>query len=204
MNVRRFTVSLLAAAGLAITCPAAASAQQPGDGNMASAQWEEFSCIYTSLIGLDDDAYFSVVEAYMQELTEGDLYEEALTAIMPAVEDCSSEFDWSDEEQEIAMTMGIAGTVADALEGYLLDEGYSEEELDDIISLVDTISDDEVFAFIADDWRRDDDFLAGMSVHLAGKGVSGDEVLVDHCMVLLETYLIGMFQAEKWMDLQDS
>lgn len=204
MNIRRFTVSLLAAAGLAITCPAAANAQQPGGGDMASAQWDEFSCIYTSLIGLDDDAYYSVVDAYMQELTDGDLYEEAVTAIMPAVEDCSAEFGWSDEEQEIAMTMGIAGTVADALEGYLLDEGYSEEELDDIISLVDTISDDEVFAFIADDWRRDDAFLAGMSAHLAGKGVSGDEVLVDHCMVLLETYLIGMFQAEKWMDLQDS
>lgn len=204
MNFRRWTVSLLAAAGLAITSAAGAHAQQPGDAPMSSEVWDEFSCIYSELILLEDDAYFAVVDSYILELTEGDLYEEAITAIMPAVESCADSFSWSAEHQEIAMTMGIAGTVADAIEGYLLEEGFSEEELDEIISLVDTISDDEVYAFIGEDWRRDDAFRDGIAVHLAGKGVSGDEEMIEHCMVLLETYLIGMFQAERWMDLTES
>jgi hypothetical protein len=200
MSIRRWAVSLLAAAGLAITSAASAHAQ---DGALTGEAWDEFACIYTELLTLDDDAYFAVVDSYMLELTEGDTYEEAIMAIMPAVEGCSDDYGWAAEHQEIAMTMGIAGTVADALEGYLLEEGFTEEELDDIISLVDTISDDEVFAFIGEDWRRDDAFRASIANHLAGKGVSGDDELVEHCMVLLETYLIGMFQAERWMDLTD-
>ncbi len=203
MTIRRWAVSLLAAAGLAITSAASAQAQ-PGDGGMSTEAWDEFSCIYSELILLDDDAYFAVVDSYMLELTEGDLYEEAITAIMPAVEACADDYGWLAEHQEIAMTMGIAGTVADAIEGQLLEEGFTEAELDDIISLVDTISDDEVFAFISEDWRRDEDFKEGIAIQLAGKGVSDDEELVDTCMVLLETYLIGMYQAERWLDITDS
>lgn len=202
MTIRRWVVSLLAAAGLAIASAATAHAQQ--DDGMSSETWDEFSCIYTELLLLEDDAYFAVVDAYMLELTEGDQYEEAISAIMPAVEGCSDDYGWLAEHQEIAMTMGIAGTVADAIEGYLLEEGFTEEELDEIISLVDTISDDEVFAFIGEDWRRDEDFKESIAMQLADMGVSGDDELVDNCMVLLETYLIGMFQAERWMDLADS
>lgn len=202
MNIKRWAVSLLAAAGLAISSAASAHAQQ--DGVMSTEVWDEFSCIYTELLLLEDDAYFAVVDAYILELTEGDQYEEAISAIMPAVEGCSDDYGWAAEHQEIAMTMGIAGTVADAIEGYLLEEGFTEEELDEIISLVDTISDDEVFAFIGEDWRRDEDFKESIAMQLADMGVSGDDELVDNCMVLLETYLIGMFQAERWMDLTDS
>lgn len=203
MTIRNWAVSLLAAAGLAIGSAASAHAQ-PGDGGMSTEAWDEFSCIYSELLLLEDDAYFAVVDSYMLELTEGDTYEDAITAIMPAVEGCSDDYGWLAEHQEIAMTMGIAGTVADAIEGYLLEEGFTEEELDEIISLVDTISDDEVFAFIGEDWRRDEDFKESIAMQLAEMGVSGDDALVDHCMVLLETYLIGMFQAERWMDLTDS
>jgi hypothetical protein len=204
MNFRRWTVSLLAAAGLAIMSAWGAHAQQPGNGGMSDDEWTEFSCIYSELMLLEDDAYFAVVDSYVFELTEGDLYEDAVTAIMPAVEGCADDYGWLAEHQEIAMTMAIAGTVADAIEGWFIDEGYSDEEIDDIIGLVDVISDEEVFVFLTEDWRRDDEFVAGIELQLKTVGLDGDTGMVDMGMVLLETYLIGMFQAERWMDLTAS
>lgn len=204
MNLRRWAVSLLAAAGLAVTLAAGASAQETDDTNlMQGDEWGEFSCVYSSIMETDDDEYFAVVNAYMSQLTEGQAYEEALDVIMYAVEACSVEHGWTPDEVEIAMTMGVAGTVADAIEGFLLDEGFSEGDIDEIIALVDIMSDDEVYAFAASDWRKDEDFKAGIAGYLADIGIDDVSDYAADCMVLIETYVIGMFQAEIWMDLQD-
>ncbi|MEZ6031230.1 MAG: hypothetical protein R3C46_15990 [Hyphomonadaceae bacterium] len=202
MNFRRWAVSLLAATGFVIATTAQASAQTNGR-DMGDAEGEEFACVYSALMDLDDDAYFNVVDAYITEVTEGDLYESAVSVIMPVVEDCADQHNWSSDQQEIAMTMGIAGTVADAIESYFLDEGFTDDDLDDIISLVDTMPDEDVYNFLAEDWRRNADFKQTVTAHLKGKGVEGDAELVERGMVLLESYLIGMYQGEKWLALKD-
>lgn len=212
MGFRNWALATLAGAVVAsasLAMPGAAHAQQDqplatGASLMDEAEWEEFSCIYSELMVLEDDEYFDVVDAYILESTEGELYERALDALMPAVEFCSEEHVWSADEQEIAMTMGIAGTVADALEGELLASGLSEEELDEVIALVDEMSDDDLYMFIAEDWRRDEDFMDRMAIELIARGAPDDEDGIAQAIVLIEAYLIGMFQAERWLDVRDS
>lgn len=212
MGLMNWAVALLAGAGFvsaSLAMPAAAYAQQAeplatGSSLMDADEWDELSCIYTELMVLEDDEYFDVVDAYILESTEGDLYESALDALTPAAELCADEFAWSAEEQEIAMTMGIAGTVADALEGELLASGLSEEELDELISLVDEMSDDDLVMFIAEDWRRDQDFMDRMAIELIARGAPDDEDGIAQAIVLIEAYLIGMFQAERWLDVRAS
>lgn len=207
MGFRKLTAALVAGAGLVaatLAAPAAAYAQPGGSGMMSTAEWDEFSCIYTELMVLEDDEFYDVVDAYILEATEGDLYERALAALLPAVESCTDTHEWSEDEQEIAMTMGIAGTVADAMEGELLAAGLSEEELDEVIALVDEMSDDDVYMFLAEDWRRDEEFLERMGDDLIARGAPEDDDGVSQAIVLLEAYLIGMFQAERWLDISDS
>ncbi|OYX49342.1 MAG: hypothetical protein B7Y90_08035 [Alphaproteobacteria bacterium 32-64-14] len=207
MDFRKWTAALVAGAGLVaatLAAPATAYAQPGGTGAMDPDEWDEFSCIYTELMVLEDDEFYDVVDAYILEATEGDLYERALEALMPAVESCTDTHEWSADEQEIAMTMGIAGTVADALEGELLAAGLSEDELDDMIALVDEMSDDDVYMFLAEDWRRDEEFLERMGDDLVARGAPDDDDGISQAIVLIETYLIGMFQAERWLDVRDS
>ena len=207
MDFRKWTAALVAGAGLVavtLAAPATAYAQPGGSGAMSTAEWDEFSCIYTELMVLEDDEFYDVVDAYILEATEGDLYERALEALMPAVESCTDTHEWSADEQEIAMTMGIAGTVADALEGALLEAGVSEDDLDEMIALVDEMSDDDVYMFLAEDWRRDVEFLDRIGNDLIARGAPDDQDGVSQAIVLIETYLIGMFQAERWLDISDS
>ena len=207
MGFRKLTAALVAGAGLVaatLAAPSAAYAQPGGSGVMSTAEWDEFSCIYTELMVLEDDEFYDVVDAYILEATEGDLYERALEALMPAVESCTDTHEWSADEQEIAMTMGIAGTVADALEGELLAAGLSEGDLDKMIALVDEMSDDDVYMFLAEDWRRDVEFLDRIGNDLIARGAPDDQDGVSQAIVLIETYLIGMFQAERWLDISDS
>ncbi len=204
MNIRRMAVSLLAAAGLAVALAGGASAQQPGGGIQGEA-WEEFSCVYTSLMVLDDEPYFAIVDSYISQLTEGDEYEAAIEVILPALEECAAQYDWTAEQGEAAMTMGVAGVVADAIEGYLVDvEGFTNEDIDNIIALIDTMSDEEVFTLADGQWRGDKEFIAVIAGHLAGIGIEGDDALISDCATLLETYVIGMFQTDAWMDMEES
>jgi len=203
MDFRNLATALFAGAGLVamtLGAPSAAFAQPTGTGGLEKAEWDELSCIYTELMVLEDEEFYDVVDAYILESTEGDLYESALAAITPAVDFCTEEHEWSEAEQEIAMTMGIAGTVADALEGDLLASGVSEEDLDEMLALVDEMSDDDLVMFLAEDWRRDEEFMDRMAIELLARGAPDDDDGLAQAIVLLEAYLIGMFQAERWMD----
>ena len=133
MTLRHWAASLLAAAGFAMitVAPSHAQALSPDDP-----AWAELTCVYTALMDADDDAYFAVVDAYITEATEGDLFEQAATIIESATADCSSQHSWNADQEEVAITMGVAGTVADAVEGWFIDEGYSDEEIDAIIALI--------------------------------------------------------------------
>lgn len=201
MTLRHWAASLLAAAGFAMitVAPSHAQALSPDDP-----AWAELTCVYTALMDADDDAYFAVVDAYITEATEGDLFEQAATIIESATADCSSQHSWNADQEEVAITMGVAGTVADAVEGWFIDEGYSDEEIDAIIALVETISDEDVVSFLAEDWRRDEEFLAGIEAQLKEVGLDGDTGLMDMGLILLETYLIGMFQSENWVEVSGS
>jgi hypothetical protein len=201
MTLRHWAASLLAAAGFAMTTAAPSHAQAPSPDDPA---WAELTCIYTALMDADDDAYFAVVDAYITEATEGDLFEQAATIIETATVACTEKHDWNADQEEVAITMGVVGTVADAVEGWFIDEGYSDEEIDAIIGLVETISDEEVATFLAEDWRRDEEFLASIEAQLKEVGLDGDTGLMDMGLILLETYLIGMFQAENWVEVSDS
>lgn len=202
MTLTRWAATLLAAAGFAIISAAPIYAQTPTAP--ADPEWEELSCIYTALMAVDDDAYYSVVDAYLEEASEGELFEAAASVIDTATTGCTTKHGWTLDQQDIAISMGVAGTVADAIEGWFLDEGYSDEEIDEIIGLVDSMSDDDVYMFLAEDWRRNAEFLAGMEAQLEGVGLDSDNGFKDIGLVLLETYLIGMFESEKWVELSDS
>jgi hypothetical protein len=202
MSIKHWAASLLAAAGFAMITAAPSQAQDlltPDDP-----EWAELTCVYTALMDADDDAYFSVVDAYITEATDGDLFEAAATAIEGATVTCSTQHSWNADQEEIAMTMGVVGTVADAMEGWFIDEGYSDEEIDAIIALVETISDDDVVKFLSEDWRRDEVFLANMEAQLEEVGLDSDSGLMDMGLILLETYLIGMYQSEMWVEVSES
>lgn len=202
MTFNRWAATLLAAAGFAIISAASTHAQTPTAPQ--DPEWEELSCVYTALMAVDDDAYYSVVDAYLEEASDGELFEAAASVIDTATATCVTKHGWTLDQQDVAISMGVAGTVADAIEGWFLDEGFSDEEIDEIISLVDSLSEDDVYMFLAEDWRRDAEFLAGIEEQLEGVGLDSDGGLMDMGLVLLETYLIGMFQSEQWMALGDS
>lgn len=202
MTIKHLAATLLAAAGLAIVSVAPSHAQvttAPADP-----AWEELSCIYTALMAVDDDAYYAVVDAYITEATTGDLFEQAASVIETATLTCAEDHGWNDAQMDAAITMGVAGAVADAIEGWLLEEGYSEQEIDEIIGLVDVMSEDDVFGFLAEDWRDDEAFIAGIEAQLKEAGLDGDTGLMDMGLILLETYLIGMYQSEKWVEISDN
>lgn len=202
MTLKRWAATLLAAAGFAIISAAPTHAQTPAAPQ--DPEWEELSCVYTALMAVDDDAYYAVVDAYLTEATEGELFDTAYSIIDTATVACVTEHDWTLDQQDVAISMAVAGTVADAIEGWFLDEGYSDEEIDDIIGLVDVISDEDVLVFLTEDWRRDDAFIAGIETQLKDAGLDGDTGLMDMGLILLETYLIGMYQSEQWMAFSDS
>jgi hypothetical protein len=202
MTLKRWAATLLASAGFAIIAAAPSYAQTPVAP--ADPEWEELACVYTALMDVDDDAYYAVVDAYLEERSEGELFEAAASVIDTATDTCATKHGWTLDQQDVAISMAVAGTVADAIEGWFLDEGYSDEEINDIIGLVDVMSDEDVVVFLTEDWRRDDEFLASIETQLAGVGLEGDSSLMDMGMVLLETYLIGMYQSEQWMTFSDS
>lgn len=202
MTLKRWAATLLAAAGFAIISAAPTYAQPPVAP--ADREWDELACVYTALMQVDEDAYYAVVDAYLEEAIEGELFEAAASVIDTANAACVTKHGWTLDQQDIAISMAVAGTVADAIEGWFLDEGYSDEEIDDIIGLVDVMADEDVLVFLTDDWRSDLDFLAEIETQLAGVGLEGDTGLMDMGLVLLETYLIGMYQSELWMTLSDS
>ena len=201
MILKRWAAALLAAAGLAIISAAPSHAQ--GAVTPDDAEWAELSCIYTALMEVDDDAYYTVVDAYITEATTGDLFEAAASVITDAATACADQYGWTDAQMDAALTMGVAGTVADAIESWFLDEGYSDEEIDAIIGLVELISDEDVLTFLSDDWRRDEAFLASIETQLQGAGLDDDSGMMDMGLLLLETYLIGMYQSERWVTLAD-
>lgn len=201
MTLRHWAASLLAAAGFAVITAAPSHAQGLSPDDPA---WNELTCVYTALLEAEDDAYYSLVDAYITGATEGDLFEAAATVIDSAAAGCSSQHSWSTDQEGIAITMGVVGTVADAVEGWFLDEGFSDEEISAIIALVDTISDDDVITFLAEDWRNDQEFLGGMEAQLETVGLDSDSGMMDMGLILLETYLIGMYQSEMWVNASAS
>lgn len=202
MTLKRWAATLLAAAGFAIISTTPSHAQTPVAP--ADPEWEELACVYTALMGFDDDAYYTVVDAYLDEATEGDLFEAAASIIDDATAVCATKHGWTLEQQNVAVSMGVAGTVADAVESLFIDEGFSDEEIDEVIALVDVMSEEEVIGFLAEDWRRDEAFIAGIETRLKSVGFDSDTGFMDMGLILLETYLIGMFQSEQWMALSGS
>lgn len=201
MTFRHWAITLLSAAGLAAASATSVHAQPPpGPGDP---EWDELSCVYTALMAVDDDAYYSVVDAYITEAITGDLFEAAASVITDATAACADQYGWTDAQMDAALTMGVAGTVADAIESWFLDEGYSDEEIDEIIGLVDLISDEDLLTFLSDDWRRDEAFLVSMETQLEDAGLYADSGMTELGMLLIETYLIGLYQSEKWVTLAD-
>jgi hypothetical protein len=186
----------LAALGL---LAAPSFAQVPAAGG--DPDFSEMMCIYEELMILEDDEYYDVVDAHIQDVTEGDLFDSAYESIAPAIDSCTRQYKWDAERQEIALVVGVLGTVGDAIESELLDNGFTDAKLDELVNILDRLSVEDMLTIAGGTWRTDEPLKARIKGHLTALGYPQDQGLLNRGLFLVEAYVSGMVQMDAWFEL---
>lgn len=194
MILKKMIQATLCAAGLSLAAPAMA---QPG--GMPEEVWEKLGCVYTGISALEDEPFFAIINAHLDEAESGVDYDLAMQAVMPIVSDCADKHDLDDVETEIVVTMGVLGAVSDAIEGNYLEGGMTEEQLDTLVDILDEVSDEDFEALASGEWRNSEAIQKSVKAALRSKGVPDNPMLLADGLYLLEAYLIGSAQVDLWM-----
>lgn len=190
MFARFSGLAALLAAGALVVGPAHA---QPGAAGGDSD--DELYCVYEA-ISMSDD-FYTVAGAQVDNITEGDEFEEALAAIAPIVTDCYEEYDWDDVETEIALTMGVHGAASDLVLEMFEVAGVSDDELELLDTALIGVSDDDFDTFYKGEWRDDAAFKAKIIGKIKSAGFSNEDMM-PYALVYMESYIVGLTKMDEW------
>lgn len=182
----------VATAALVALAPAA-WAQEP-DG-LNGEHDAEFYCVYDVLS--QSGQVIQLAEAMDRDATE-----EQVTAadevLDGAISDCLDVYKWDEKTIEYAATVGMHGSVVDALTSEMITEGVPEETVALIFDVLDGLADEDIDMFNDPSWVTDAKFKKRINRTLIAAGMPEEDVVLDNSITVMESSLLAAQALVDW------
>lgn len=189
----RTVCGIMFAVATAALAPAA-WAQEP-DG-LNGEHDAEFYCVYDVLS--QSGQVIQLAEAMDRKATE-----EQVTAadevLDGAISDCLDVYKWDEKTIEYAATVGMHGSVVDALTSEMMTEGVPEETVALIFDVLDGLADEDIDMFNDPSWMTDAKFKKRINRTLIAAGMPEEDVVLDNSMTVMESSLLAAQALVDWM-----
>ncbi len=194
MTLRR--IALAAAVAIAAFAPTALAQKSVGD--LSEAQQDELYCVYDA-IGRSDN-FYDVGGAYLDHIDDDDPVASVARLVGEHVDACKAKYGWDNAVAEAATAIGALGTASDVMEEYMLDDGFTAENIDLVFKGMSSLSDEEIDVVVSAGWVDDKATQASVMAKLAQLGFpkDNDEQRTQETLTLIELNLIVFFISDEW------
>ena len=185
----------VAMAGAALAAPAFA---QKDIGDLSEAQQDELYCVYDAIS--QSDNYYDVGDTYLDHIDDDDPVASVATLVSEHVEACKTQYRWDKDVTDAATAIGALGTASDVMEEYMLDDGFTAENIDLVFKGMNSLSDEEIDMLISAAWVDDKAIQSSVMAKLAQLGFPKDnnEQKTHETLTLVELNLIVFFISNDW------
>lgn len=186
-------MSGVAAAALLALAPAAWAQEAEGLNGERDA---ELYCVYDVLA--QSGQINQLAEAMSRDATE-----EQVTAademLDGAIGDCLDVYKWDEVTVEYAATVGMHGSVVDALTSEMMMEGVPEETVAIIFDVLDGLAEEDIDMFNDPSWASDAKFKKRINRTLIAAGLPEEDVVLDNSMTVMESSLLAAQALVDWL-----
>jgi hypothetical protein len=167
---------------------------------MSPRQAGQLACISDRLIKADADML--IANVYTRGDTEGDDYDKTVEAMDVAMVGCQVQHGWSDEETNLAASVGMFQIILDAnVARFSNSPGVTEAAFQQLGEVLTGLPESDKNILMDGVWRDDPAVLQRLSDRLIAAGIPKDPLILAHAILIMEAKLVVTYGTMDWVKL---
>lgn len=168
---------------------------------MTPAQEKQLACITDRLAA--DKADATIAQVYASGEQTGEKFDKAFASMDAAMIACSQQYDWSDEQTNLAAEIGMFQAVLDNY-GWMLAEspGVTDASFEQVGAVLSATPAADQGILMNGGWREDDALTKRVSDSLIAAGLPRDPSILAYAFLMMEAKLVVTHGTIDWVELE--